>query len=99
VSSMHYNAAWHGGFQSADNAKLRPKDAPSRDSADQAIEPVVFTNVIHSPSRASARSPGKGAARIARLIPAELRRLFSFRDAEQEPSLLEFARRAKRSKS
>ena len=99
MSSMHYNPVWHGGFQSADNAKLRSKGAAPREAPDQAIEPVVFTNVIHSPSRASAGSADKGAPLIKRLIPAELRRLFSFRDAEQEPSLLEFARRAKRSKS
>ena len=100
MSSLHYDSKWHGDYRAADDAKPAGlKGSASPQSADATTKPVVFTNVVHSPPTASVRHESSAIALIGRLFPAELRRLLSFRDAAKEPSLLDMARRVKRSKT
>jgi hypothetical protein len=100
VSSLHYDSDWHGDYRPSDDAKSNGlKGSASQQSSDAAPKPVVFTNVVHSPPTTSTRHESSAIALIGRLFPAQLRRLLSFRDPEAEPSLLEMARRAKRSKT
>jgi hypothetical protein len=94
---MHYDSVFHGGYRAA--RKATPAALRELATRGQAAKPVVFSNVVHSPPGASVRREGTKTALIARLVPARLKALFSFHVAEQEPSLLEFARRAKRIKS
>ena len=99
MSSLHYDSNWHGDYRPSDAKPTGPKGSASQQPSDAAAKPVVFTNVVHSAPTAPTRHESSAIALIGRLFPAELRRLLSFRDAEPEPSLLEMARRAKRSKT
>jgi hypothetical protein len=100
VSSLHYDTKWHGDFRPSGDAKPSGEEGSAQEQpSGPAIQPVVFTNIVHSPPTAPARHESSAIALIGRLFPAELRRLLSFGGSETEPSLLEMARRVTRTKT
>ena len=65
-------------------------------STSRVVEPISFTNIVHSPPSTSAPGKNAGAALIRRLFAAAVARLFKLRGAEKEPTLLGFTKRFNR---
>jgi len=63
---------------------------------DRAVEPVSFTNIVHSPSSPSVVHENAGTRLIRRLWAFLSRHLFVVPSAERDPTLLEFTERFNR---